>query len=403
MSQVANQTVTIVVVDDEPSITRAINKVLRRERYQIIEFNDPKEALSKVTSLNFQLIISDMRMPQMDGAKLLSEIKLLKPNVRRVLLTGFSDTESSVRAINEGGIHLYLAKPWSNEELKRVVAEQIQAYAKEIRIKAAAGKAKEYAQRADYFKKQMDVKHDTNALIQSEQELKVIANIFNSLLRRLNEPLSLRQEKAIAVGGLLSHKLGMHKLRARMIRYATIFFPINSLVGTSGHARDPFLFETLPLRFSGHLALERVANLLQLSLEAPDQSGPLGMAIEEVPIDAQIIAAAIWVSSYLSEMLPFEDIYNYLEEQRGKRFDHRVVDALKEVLPELPDQIQSNALLIRNLTPGQELAEDVRDGEERLLLARGTVMTEALIAVLNQYEWMSDSVPEIKVVTDDED
>lgn len=395
---VENKDIRLMLVDDEPSITKALHKLLRREGYQISEFNDPQKALASVSNEPLHVVISDMRMPEMDGAQFLKHIREKKPNARRILLTGFSDSEASMRAINEGGIHAYLQKPWSNDVIKETLRQQVAEYAKTIRVKVAASQAKNHAQRADFFKDKLKKSENLASLQQSERELRVVVNLFSSFLRQQNEDLATLQDKAIALSGLICRQLQLQELRSAFVRYSCVFFPLNLFSGRQGGAADPYLLETLPLRFSGHVALERVANLLQLSLERPTRDGPLGMNIEEVPIDAQIVAIAIWTAQHLKNKTQFNVIEGYLQEQKNILFTEKMVEVTTELLPHLPDQQQSEDANWLNLAAGQELAEDVRDGETRLLLARGTVLTEGLIDVLRQYEWRSEEKPVIKVV-----
>ncbi|WP_010319783.1 response regulator, partial [Vibrio ordalii] len=74
------------------------------------------------------IIISDMRMPEMDGAEFLAKSKELYPNTIRILLTGYSDIQSTVRAVNAGGIHTYISKPWDNENIKLIVSKAAEFY-----------------------------------------------------------------------------------------------------------------------------------------------------------------------------------------------------------------------------------------------------------------------------------
>jgi response regulator RpfG family c-di-GMP phosphodiesterase len=371
---------------------------LRRDGYQVIEFTNPLEALVYLEEQLIHLVVSDMRMPVMDGAQFLKKVKELKPNARRILLTGFSDTEASVRAINEGGVHAYLHKPWSNDDLRQNIKDQLNEYSKSVKVKVAANRAKKFAERAEFFQKKLEESEGALSLIQSELELRVLANIFNGFLRQLSPETAKMQEKAIAIADLLCKHYRLQQMRAKLVRYACLFFPINHSAGRRGTAHDPYLLETLPLQFAGHVALERVANLLQLSLERPSREGPLGLPIEEVVIDAQIISMSIWVSKHLKEERPFETIRTYLEDEENSLFTRELIESTANLIDQIPDQKESDSEFMANLKTGQELAEDLRDGDERLLLSRGTVMTEELITVIQQYEWKYDEEPKVRVL-----
>jgi adenylate cyclase len=115
----------LLLVDDEVDIINALTRIFRVD-YELTCCHSGEEALAMVNKHDYAVIISDMRMPKMDGATLLAQVNLLKPEIVRILLTGFSDLESTIRAINEGKIYNYVAKPWDNDALKQTVARAVE-------------------------------------------------------------------------------------------------------------------------------------------------------------------------------------------------------------------------------------------------------------------------------------
>ena len=90
----------ILFVDDEKQMLTALNRVFRANNYIVFTANSGQEALNILETETMDVIVSDMRMPEMDGAAFLAKTVDLNPNSRRILLTGYSDQESTVRAIN---------------------------------------------------------------------------------------------------------------------------------------------------------------------------------------------------------------------------------------------------------------------------------------------------------------
>jgi len=109
---------TIVLVDDEENVINSIRRSLRKEGYQILGYTDARQALEALKSMEVDLIISDQRMPGMNGMDFLIAAKKLCPNTIRILLTGYSDMEVAIKAINEGKLYRFLSKPWDDTELK---------------------------------------------------------------------------------------------------------------------------------------------------------------------------------------------------------------------------------------------------------------------------------------------
>jgi len=114
----------ILCVDDEPCILRALTWVLNKE-YQVSTAESGEAALKILRDQDFDVIISDQRMPGMMGADLLEKVRQLRPHAIRILLTGYSDIEYILDSINKGEIFRFIKKPWQIPELKRVVGEAV--------------------------------------------------------------------------------------------------------------------------------------------------------------------------------------------------------------------------------------------------------------------------------------
>ena len=111
----------ILFVDDEPNILDGLRRMLRslRKDFELHFAGNAIEALELMDHLNFDVVVSDMRMPGMDGAQLLAEIQEKHPHSIRIMLTGQADDESTLRTI--GVVHQFLAKPCDPERLKGIL------------------------------------------------------------------------------------------------------------------------------------------------------------------------------------------------------------------------------------------------------------------------------------------
>lgn len=117
----------LLLVDDEVHITSALNRLFRLD-YSVTCCDNAEQALTRLATDDYAVIVSDMRMPRMDGATLLAKARKLKPDTVRILLTGQSDLPSIVRAINEGQIFNYISKPWDNKQLSRTLKTAVEHY-----------------------------------------------------------------------------------------------------------------------------------------------------------------------------------------------------------------------------------------------------------------------------------
>lgn len=102
---------SVLLVDDEPLILSSLRRLLRNQPYDLLLAESGEQALQLLESRPVDLVVSDARMPNMDGAALLAEIHRRSPETIRILLTGHADLPTIAKAINEGRIHHYLSKP----------------------------------------------------------------------------------------------------------------------------------------------------------------------------------------------------------------------------------------------------------------------------------------------------
>jgi len=109
---------TIVIVDDEEMVLISLNSFLTLEtQYEVKTFTSAKEALEYIKKGRADLVVSDYLMPEMDGITFLSKVREVKPEIPRIILTGYADKENAIKAINHVGLFQYIEKPWSNDDL----------------------------------------------------------------------------------------------------------------------------------------------------------------------------------------------------------------------------------------------------------------------------------------------
>lgn len=111
----------ILLVDDEPSVLLALRRELEDFNYQISCASSGKEALTILENEKIDLVISDMRMPEMTGTELFIIMLEQWPKIGRILLTGYSDVHAIAQAINQGKIFHYLNKPWLSSQMTEVI------------------------------------------------------------------------------------------------------------------------------------------------------------------------------------------------------------------------------------------------------------------------------------------
>ena len=118
----------LLIVDDEPEVLASLRSLFRRD-YDVTAVASPVLALELLAGgLKPQVALTDQRMPGMTGAEFLARLRQDHPQTIRLLMTGFSDIESVVAAINEGHVYRYIAKPWNPDELQALVRQAAERY-----------------------------------------------------------------------------------------------------------------------------------------------------------------------------------------------------------------------------------------------------------------------------------
>lgn len=123
------QDITILCVDDEANVLKALRRLFMDEDYKILTAESGEEGLEELDKApGVQVVISDYRMPGMNGVDFLKEVYSRRPDTVRIVLSGYADTASIVSAINEGQIYKFIPKPWNDDELRVTITKAVELY-----------------------------------------------------------------------------------------------------------------------------------------------------------------------------------------------------------------------------------------------------------------------------------
>lgn len=117
---------SILIVDDDPLVLAALNRVLRARNFNLYSVSSGDEALQIMREHSIHLVLSDYLMPNMVGTALLAKIAIKWPETQRLIISGHSDYDTVLKAIQTGVVHKFLAKPWSNNELLEHIESALQ-------------------------------------------------------------------------------------------------------------------------------------------------------------------------------------------------------------------------------------------------------------------------------------
>lgn len=401
---------TLLFVDDEPAILSALRRLFRPLGYRILLAESGDAALEVLAREPVDLVLSDMRMPGMNGAQLQQIVCQRWPDVARLLLTGYADISSTIAAINQGEIQRYIAKPWDDQELLLAVREGLerarlrqenrrllaltQAHNEQLERRVAA-RTSELSQ-VNAMLEQAFADLRQNFLL----SIKVFAGLMElreagqagyservgQLARRLAAALNLpptEQDDCYAAG--LLHEVGKIGLPDALLRK-----PVSMMRGEdlALYRRYPLLGEAALMPLSG---LRGAARLIRSHQERMDGLGfPDGLSGADLPLAAQVVGLAAAYEGLQAGRLserPHDAAHAraVIRGTAGTHFSTPVVEAFERLLTAAPVQAPSELELVAaDLEPGMVMAQDLLSPQGTLLLAAGFVFDASVIRTIRE-------------------
>ena len=404
---------TVLCVDDEANILAALKRSLRGAGYNVLTAGGGVEALALLEQTPVDVLVSDMRMPGMDGAQLLEQVHARWPQVVRLLLTGQANMEATVAAINRGRILRYLRKPWDEVELLSAVQESVERVALErekLRLEALTQTQNE-ALRGLNAELESRVLARTAALSEAHQKLQgnhlKTIKVFSNLLelrgdqlaghgrrvaetaRDLARAMALSEDEAqqIFVAGLL-HDIGLlgvlDKLLAKPVRRLApeelVLYRSHSTAGEQSLMALDDMQPMLPMVRGHH--------------ERFDGEGfPDRLAGATIPLGARILAVAdafddLQTGQLVESKLTVAEARTILRQWRGTQFDPEVLDVFLHITePQKPKPVREPLRVpSAALEPDMVLAADLVSTRGVLMLSAGHRLTPSLISRVREFE-----------------
>lgn len=426
---------SLLFVDDEANILSSLKRLFRPKGYRIHLAEGGAAALEILAREPIDIVISDMRMPEMNGAQLLEQVRAHWPETVRILLTGYAEISATVDAINKGGIYRYIAKPWEENDLVLTVQhalEQKQLEREKRRLEALtrqqnaelqvlnASLEDKVRERTAELQKTMGMLEKTHERLKKSFIASI--QVFSNFMELRDGAASGHSRRVADLSRKLALKMGLNEVEAQEIMVAALLHDIGKL-GLPDHLiRKPFSnlnaderAEVIKHPVKGQAALmgleqlKDAAKLIRAHHERFDGQGyPDGLSGLAIPLGARILALAndydgLQNGSLSAKKLSPADARNAIVESRGKRYDPNVVDAFMELLGrvgELGLQKPEKILSTTELTPGMALAHDLLTRDGILLLSKEYILDEHLIEQICNFERTEGVKLEVHIRTD---
>lgn len=311
----------ILLVDDEEDNLALLYRTLRGS-YNLDKTTSPLKALEMLKEKKYELVISDHKMPEMDGVEFLKHVQVNHPQVMRILLTAYSDANILIDAINYAKIYRYVKKPFNPDELQLIVSSALEYY---------------------------QLKYDNDKLIADLKEL------FSGTIKAIMEALdakdsftSGRSKRITYYSILIAKQLGMSMIDIGKVELAGMLHDIG-MIGVS----DEILYKIDALsqeeydEIKKHITysvkiledikqLKDVVEIIKFHHEKYDGTGyPFGISGEDIPIGSRIIAVADAFDSIISNRIyrnkvELDEALSKIRENSGTHFDPVVVKAFED-------------------------------------------------------------------------
>ena len=221
----------ILCVDDERNVLRALERIFLDNDYEILTASSGEEGLELLeASPQVQVVISDYRMPGMNGVDFLKQVFEKHPETIRIVLSGYADTASVVAAINEGKIYKFIPKPWNDDELRVTVAKALETFAIHRRNEQLAEELRQKNEELSRLNANLErlVNERTSELLLQNRALMHARNVLHHLpvgvfgLATDGTVLQMNPEAALMLGVKPGEVLGQSMLDALPAQIGTV-------------------------------------------------------------------------------------------------------------------------------------------------------------------------------------
>ena len=403
----------ILVVDDEPSILSSLRRLLRNHGFVVHLAGSGQEGLEILRREPIDVVLSDMRMPEMDGAEFLELVFQHWPQTKRILLTGFAEVSSTIAAINRGKIWRYIAKPWDDADLVLTVQQALGHRRLIVENDRLQRLTKSQNEELKALNAGLEHRVETRtrelqaALKDLHQAFVSTINVFSNVLELRGGMLSGHSRRVADHARRVSLRLGMNEQEAQEVFLAGLLHDIGKIGLPDEIIERPFnnlgpesRSEMIKHPVKGEMLLmpvrrlAGVASLVRHHHEHFDGEGyPDRLSGIEIPLGARVLAVvndydSLQLGTLVSRQLRPQEALRFLVDNAGKRYDPSVVEAFRAVLAETvdPDTFAEIPLRPASLSPGMRLTRDLIHRDGYLLLARDHVLTATEIAQLARLE-----------------
>ncbi len=412
----------ILFVDDEENILKSLKRLFIDEKIDVLTANSPLVGLDIIKENEISVVISDQKMPEMNGAEFLSRVKEISPDSIRIILTGYADINTAMDAINKGGAYRYITKPWNDTDIILLIKDSIEKYLLIKRNKYLTDLTKKQNEELKKWNTQLeimvqeqtiDIQNQNKKLQELNEQLKKnfkqSIEVFSGLIEMRDKTISSHSKNVASIAiqnakamSLSDNDINNILIAALLHDIGKIGIPDSILAKReeewNEYERNEYMLH--PVR--GQVAISMLEGFQEIGLlirhhhENVDGTGfPDRLKKTAIPLGSRIISMADAVDRIANGNSLTKNNYqkalNEIEFYLDKKYDRQVFQYLKEIISrkiiETAGKDFSREIEIHpsKLAPGMVLSRDLRSGSGILILAQGVILDQKIITAIQRY------------------
>ena len=415
---------TLLFVDDEVNILSSLKRLFRPGGYRIFTAESGAQGLEILQHEAVDLVVSDMRMPEMNGAQFLEQVNARWPDTIRILLTGHAEIGATIDAINKGHIYRYISKPWEDNDILLAIKQALH----QKKLELANRGLEELTRRQNEELKDLNANLEAKVKARTEEVRQTMGfleiahdklkrdfitsiRVFSNLIEMREGAMAGHSRRVAELSRAIAQKMKVNDADAQDIFLAALLhdvgkigFPDYLLEKSSANLTSEERLEMVKHPVKGQtalMALEQLkgaAKLIRSHHERYDGQGyPDRLAGLAIPLGARVIMLAnefdaVQLGMLLSKRLKHADALLFIQEGRGNRYDPAVVDAFMGVMASMVHAVRELALHPEQLRPGMVLSRDLLSRQGDLLLSKDHLLDASLIDQIKSFKQLGDEL-----------
>ncbi|OIR16208.1 cyclic di-GMP phosphodiesterase response regulator RpfG [mine drainage metagenome] len=415
---------TLLFVDDEVNILSSLKRLFRPGGYRIFTAESGAQGLEIMQHEAVDLVVSDMRMPEMSGAQFLEQVNARWPDTIRILLTGHAEIGATIDAINKGHIYRYISKPWEDNDILLAIRQALH----QKKLELANQSLEELTRRQNEELKDLNANLEAKVKARTEEVRQTMGfleiahdklkrdfitsiRVFSNLIEMREGAMAGHSRRVAELSRAIAQKMQVNDADAQDIFLAALLhdvgkigFPDYLLEKSFANLTNEERLDVIKHPVKGQTALMALeplngaAKLIRSHHERFDGLGyPDKLHGLAIPLGARIIALAneydaAQIGMLLSKRLKHADAVLFIQEGRGNRYDPAVVDAFMSVMASTAHAVREQALHPEQLKPGMALSRDLLSRQGDLLLSKDHQLDASLIDQIKNFKQFGDEL-----------